>query len=162
MIPIVVAKPNGIVGRLVLSLEDVDGIGPVPGLVDLHGPVVKLRGGLNLGIVPMNARDALPRHVRPVGLVRDELGEVLLVLGHEVHAALPYFAVVVGVAVHLQAHGAEEAVAVSLLLDHLEAALLERVPVLQGEGASTSAGGAGVGLVVVVARASCSTCCCRR
>ena len=160
VIPIVVAKTNGIVGRLVLSLEDVDGIGPVPWLVDLHRSVEKLRGGLNLGIVPMDAGDALPRHVRPEGLVRDELGEVPLVLGHEVHAALPHFLVVVGVAVHLQAHGAEEAVAVALLLDHLEAALLERVPVrvLQGEGAS--AGGAGVG--VIVARAPCSACCCRR
>lgn len=131
VIAIVITEADGVVGCLVFSLEDVNGIATVLRLVDLDGSVEKLRKGLYLWVVPMNAKDALPGNVHSEGFVRDELRKVLFILGHKVHAAFSHFGVVVGIAINLQTDSTEKAVAVTLLLDHLEATLLEGILILR-------------------------------
>ena len=131
MIAIVITEADGVVGCLVVSLKNVDGIAAVLRLVDLDGSVEKLRKGLYLWVVAMDAKDALPGNICSEGFVRDELRKVLLIFGHEVHAAFSDFGVVVGIAINLQTDGAEETVAVTLLLDHFEAALLEGILILR-------------------------------
>ena len=135
-----ITEADGVVGCLVVSLEDVDGIATILRLVDLNGSVEKLRKSLYLWVVAMDAKDALPGNIRSEGFIRDELRKVLLIFGHKVHAAFSRFGMVVGIAINLQTNGAEETVAVTLLLGHFEATLLEGILILREDSRREGSG----------------------